>query len=327
MQHTNFPQDVNRSSPGIGHNSAAIDWRDYGGFIVEARDSREHPIIGYGKPVKPADEERGSHSRNEAWRDLLHECRYQEGYVMNGGQKMLVRRGELVGAVSWLAHRWNWTPKTVRVFLDKLEAEGMIGRFRADVTERHKGNRTGNQANVIKVCNYEKFNTGGATQRQLEGQSSGNQGAIEGPHNKEEQGKQGNNTAPTSGAPDRYRELSEKLLNACNGALDNPANCMGLLALTIPEMWMREGADLDLDIIPTLTAAGRRYHGKRIRDWSYFTGMVMEAFGRRMRGLPEVETSAPKRQREAEERAAALREQNEKLRREYGFDKEVPAHG
>jgi hypothetical protein len=34
-----------------------------------------------------------------------------------------------------------------------------------------------------------------------------------------------------------------------------------------------------------------------------------------------------KAQREAEERSAMLKAQNEDLRREYGFDKEVPAHG
>jgi DNA-binding Lrp family transcriptional regulator len=178
--------------PAVGHNNGpAVDWRDYGGFIVEARDSRDHPIIGYGRPVKPADPSRGSYSCNEAWRDLLHECRYQDGYVMNGGQKMLIRRGELIGAVSWLAHRWNWTPKTVRVFLDKLEADGMIARFRADGTERYKGNRNGNQANVLKVCNYEKFNSAPQEEQQSEGQSRGNRGAIEGPHNKEEQRNKG----------------------------------------------------------------------------------------------------------------------------------------
>jgi hypothetical protein len=166
------------------NGATPIDWREYGGFIVEARDARSHPIVGYGKPVKPADPERGSHSCNEAWRDLLHECRYQDGFVMNGGLKMEVRRGELVGAISWLANRWNWTPKTVRVFLDRLERDGMISRFRSDTyrdtTEVYQGNRTGNQASIISVTNYELFNAPPEVARQAQGQSRGNQAAIEG---------------------------------------------------------------------------------------------------------------------------------------------------
>jgi hypothetical protein len=198
--------------PAIGHNGGPlVDWRDYGGFIVEARDSRDHPIIGYGRSVKPADPDRGSYSCNEAWRDLLHECRYQDGYLMNGGQKMLVRRGELIGAVSFLAHRWNWTPKTVRVFLDKLEGDGMIARFRFDDTERYKGNRNGNQANVLRVCNYDKFNTPQAARQQSQGQSSGNQGAIEGPHNKEEQRNKGTIPPPIPAPPVAKARVDECL--------------------------------------------------------------------------------------------------------------------
>lgn len=82
-------------------------------------------------------------------------------------------------------------------------------------------------------------------------------------------------------------DLEAKLIEACNGALDNPANCSGLLNLSIPKMWLREGADLDGVVLPTLRAAGKRYHGKRVRDWSYFTGMVTEAKNRVAKGLPE----------------------------------------
>ena len=124
-----------------------------------------------------------------------------------------------------------------------------------------------------------------------------------------------------------FEKLSERLLTACNGALDNPANCMGLLNLQIPNMWMQRGADLELDVIPTLTAAGKKYHGKRIRDWNYFTGMIFDALKRRLAGLPHIDLSAPKRQRDAEEQAAMRKAENEKLRREYGFDKEVLVHG
>lgn len=81
-------------------------------------------------------------------------------------------------------------------------------------------------------------------------------------------------------------QLSDRLLAACNGALDNPVNCQGLLSMNIPLMWLNEGADLERDVLPTLHAAGKKFHGKRIRTWGYFSGMISDAKAARERGLP-----------------------------------------
>lgn len=83
--------------------------------------------------------------------------------------------------------------------------------------------------------------------------------------------------------------LETKLLDACNGALDNPVNCLGLLNLATPQMWLDQGADLELDVLPTLRAIGRRDHGKRIKTWNYFTNAVAEAVATRRAGLPAVD--------------------------------------
>lgn len=88
--------------------------------------------------------------------------------------------------------------------------------------------------------------------------------------------------APPSGLGD----LHDRLVNACNGSLDNPVNCLGLLSMATPQMWLERGADLERDVIPTLEAAGKKYHGKRIKDWSYFTGMIADAKAKREAGLP-----------------------------------------
>jgi uncharacterized protein YdaU (DUF1376 family) len=88
-------------------------------------------------------------------------------------------------------------------------------------------------------------------------------------------------------------DLSDRLFEACNGSLDNPVNCMGLLNVSIPTMWINQGCDLELDILPTLRAAGKKHHGKRIRSWSYFTAMVAEAKASRERGLPTVTAGVP----------------------------------
>lgn len=89
------------------------------------------------------------------------------------------------------------------------------------------------------------------------------------------------------------KNLEARLLEACNGSLDNPVNCMGLLNLATPQMWLANGCDLELDVLPALTAAGKKYSGKRIRDWGYFTGIVAEARAKRCAGLPDVTVAAP----------------------------------
>lgn len=85
-------------------------------------------------------------------------------------------------------------------------------------------------------------------------------------------------------------DLEKSLIEACGGALDNPVNCLGLLNLQVPKMWLAKGADLQSVVLPTLRAAGRKYAGKRVRDWSYFTPMVVEAQARHAKGLPDAPT-------------------------------------
>lgn len=82
--------------------------------------------------------------------------------------------------------------------------------------------------------------------------------------------------------------LAEKVTEACNGSLASQAIAPGLASMSTPLMWIEQGADLDRDVIPTLTALGKKYHGKGIRSWDYFTGPIAEAKARRERGLPAV---------------------------------------
>jgi hypothetical protein len=83
-----------------------------------------------------------------------------------------------------------------------------------------------------------------------------------------------------------YEALAKTLTETCNGALDNPVNCQGLAGLATPIMWLREGCDLELDILPTLHGYGKSAHGKKIRSWDYFTKGVQKARDARLQGLP-----------------------------------------
>jgi hypothetical protein len=124
------------------------------GWVAIHRAIRDHWLVGYGKPVAPADPSRGAHSQHEAFGDLIMECRYQAGYVTNGGRKMRIEPGQLLGGIAWLANRWNWTSKKVRWFLDKLEEDGMISRSTADQKGLPHGAFKGNQKMMITLCNY-----------------------------------------------------------------------------------------------------------------------------------------------------------------------------
>lgn len=99
---------------------------------------------------------------------------------------------------------------------------------------------------------------------------------------------------PAALPPSDLQVLETKLLEACNGALDNPVNCQGLLNLSVPQMWLASGADLELDVLPVLRAIGRRDHGKRIKAWQYFSGAVSQAMTTRLAGLPAVDLQPKK---------------------------------
>ena len=158
----------------VGHNGGPSLLTASDGWIARYRSVRTHWLVGHGLQVKPADPSRKRcHTQGEAWEDMTMECRYDGGFVDNGGRKMRLERGSLLGAVSWLAARWNWTPQTVRTFLDKLESDGMILRHVPGSSQSNK--HVGKQATVITVCNYERFQNPTQFQQQTEQQTSSKQ--------------------------------------------------------------------------------------------------------------------------------------------------------
>jgi len=91
-----------------------------------------------------------------------------------------------------------------------------------------------------------------------------------------------------------YETVEKRLIPAANGALDNPVNCQGLLCTSVPQMWLDRGYDLERDILPSLEAAGRKHHGKRIKSWSYFTDIIADDAAKRGRSMPNKSAVDPK---------------------------------
>lgn len=254
----------------IGHNGGPDRW------IKLWESTFDHWLVGRRNP-----------EYFTAWQDLLMMCRYADGHIMVAGRKMMLKRGSLLGAVSFLAARWRWTPKKVRVFLDKLESDGMI---KLTSPCSNEGRSKGRLPNVISACNYEKYQNPDAELGPVTGQVKGELGAGSGQvkgekYKKGKKDKKDKNQQQQLYAGRNSKELHDELVECCNGALDNPANRMGLLMVAEPIQWLEEGCDLEKDIKPTLRAVGQRDHGKRIGSWNYFTGMVKDAKRRRDKGL------------------------------------------
>lgn len=148
----------------IGHNRPPADY----GWVAIARAMRNHPLVGFHLFAKPCDANKGAVQPALAFIDLIMECQYEDGTVVNGGRVMEIRRGQLVGAVSWLAARWNWTPMAVRTWLDKLELDGIIQR---NVPGNNQNNKHhGKVATIITLCKYDEYQSGSVSEQRTEQQ-------------------------------------------------------------------------------------------------------------------------------------------------------------
>lgn len=78
-------------------------------------------------------------------------------------------------------------------------------------------------------------------------------------------------------------DLASRVTAAAEPGIADPAKSPGVMVMSEPMSWLRSGADLEADILPTLTALGARASPGSIRSWGYFTAAVMEAKARRER--------------------------------------------
>ncbi len=131
--------------------------------------------------------------------------------------------------------------------------------------------------------------------------------------------------------------LRDRLLASANGAMANPAACPGILVLSEPMRWLRDGCDLELDILPTLKARGHNAAPRSIKSWSYFTQAVSDAKAARLRPMPAGNPGGGQQSRKSwdqqrQESADEWMRQDIARRRESGrgpmqprLDDEVPA--
>ena len=155
-----------------------------GNWFAVSRMMFEHYVVGAGHAVAPDDPSRGAYSKMEAWLDLIAMAAYEKTAIMNKGREQEILPGQLMGAHTYLARRWNWTVKTVRVFVRQLELCEMITRAVHEIRDKRDGNQKGNQCQVITISNYGNYQLPsdfqGQAKGQAEGQAEGKRGASEG---------------------------------------------------------------------------------------------------------------------------------------------------
>ena len=102
------------------------------------------------------------------------------------------------------------------------------------------------------------------------------------------------------------KKLSDRLMDVASPCLASFAIAPGLYAMTVPQMWLDQGCDLERDVVPAIETIVRK--GKRgVMAWDYFTKPIAEARAKRDAGMPAVNLSQPQRRGRLDmDRLAAL---------------------
>lgn len=228
-----------------------------------------HSLVG----IEPARE----YTRMEAWQWLIARAAWAGHNVRNKGKLIYLQRGQLPAARDYLAREWRWGAKRVRNFLDQLAAEGMI----------LKGQSSGHFANIITICNYDRYQLGAVTAEAPKGQS----GASVGPEQGQTFTKDNTNTSRESVPSERLYDLC---CEAAGDVLCPIAKGTGMIAVSEVHGWLANGADLELDILPAIriTAKRAKDRGSVVRGWAFFGQAVAERRRARLAGLPTVRSPA-----------------------------------
>src|SRR5690554_932939 len=237
---------------------------------------------------------KGEFDRRSAWLWLIANAAWKDHRTRTRGGMVELKRGQVMAGTEYLAGVWGWSRKKVRTFLGELEAEGMI----------EKGPAKNQYATILTICNYDKYQTPAeneANERASEGPARGQREASEGPHSTKDTKDTNITTVATNVVPVAaraeaaaaakpkidYRELHRRLIEAGGDALNRTSAAFE--SVSEPAGWIESGADLDLDILPTIERLAKGKRPGEIRHWMYFASAVAEAVERRKRGLPSVQ--------------------------------------
>ncbi len=142
------------------------------------------------------------------WLDLLLRANWEDEKMLDDGHLFILKRGQQLASISFLAKRWKKSERTIINFLKMLENEQMIVR---EVLHR--------QTPLLTICNYEKYqdDVQGIVQGQVQGQRQGIvQGIVQGNKRikEDKEIKEDNNMSETS----NFEQIFEDFRKAYKGS-------------------------------------------------------------------------------------------------------------
>lgn len=236
-------------------------------------------------------------TEREAWIWLIREAAWRERTTRAGKAVVDLKRGECAHSIRFMAEAWGWHRSRVQRFLERLKIETMIGtRIETGVT-------------VISISNYDEYqkvSLPSKTPEETQAETLPRQ-----KRDKQESIKNIEDTTPDTRA--NLDTLETRLRGAAGPSIDSSA--VSLCVLSDPLAWLKAGADLDADILPTLRARTATARPGSIRSWAYYSQAIADARDRRLRGLPAAIPIPIKREQKNEPSLSAhARNLTERLR-------------
>ena len=112
------------------------------------------------------------YSKHAAWLWLIANAAWKPRRFKapNVNAMVELERGQVLAARHFLADKWQWSEKKVRNFLAFLLSQNMI----------EMGQSKGRFANIVTICNYDKYQSADKEKGQLNGQMRAGCGPVEG---------------------------------------------------------------------------------------------------------------------------------------------------
>lgn len=112
------------------------------------------------------------YSKHAAWLWLIANAAWKPRRFKapNVNAMVELERGQVLAARHYLADKWQWSEKKVRNFLAFLLSQNMI----------EMGQSKGRFANIVTICNYDKYQSAEKEKGQLNGQMRAGCGPVEG---------------------------------------------------------------------------------------------------------------------------------------------------
>lgn len=238
-------------------------------------------------------------TEREAWVWLIEEAAYKPRQREIAGKTIGLQRGEIAASLTFLERAWKWSRDRVRWFLSKLEKHGMVAfDKRVGIT-------------VIAVCNYDQYQPGKGQNHPTASTTASTTAntTADAAENCEESDTDptANPTAHTTASTTNEKEglinngckavaegggrpefaaEAAKVAAECRRIIGVDQSWAGFMQHGPVWRWLREGAQPERDIYPTIKAIMAR-KARPPNGFAYFTQAVADAKAANEQPMPE----------------------------------------